>query len=104
MLGIKKSHCLAASFFTLFAIVYIIIRRKCALRAKKISDATRQAANESSVELDYAVAELKRNLEGKSADQLERSLDSIVQNTKSRIDRIAAQLKNKVHSERITRK
>ena len=100
MLGVKKTHCMAAAFFTLFAAACVIMKRRCAIRHKKISEAARRAAKDTGVELDYAIAELKRNLEDKSAGQLERNVDSIVENTKERIDRIAAQLKSKIRSER----
>ena len=99
MVEVRKRHCLAVFLFALFAFLCFVTKCRCKSRAKKISEATRQAARESSLELDYAIGELKRNLEDKSAEQLERDIDSFVENAKSRIDKIANQLKNKVQRE-----
>jgi len=84
---------------TLFAFLCFLHRCRCASKTKRISEATRKATKESGFHLDCAINELKQNLEGKSAQQLDRTLDSIVQNTKNRIDKIAGQLKNRVHNE-----
>jgi len=99
MVEVRKRHCLAVFILALVAFLCFLHRCRCACKAKRISEATRQATKESGFHLDCAIDELKKNLEGKSAEQLDRSLDSIVENTKSRIDKIANQLKNKVHSE-----
>ncbi|MCL2690515.1 MAG: hypothetical protein FWE57_11820 [Chitinispirillia bacterium] len=99
MIEVKKRHCCAVFLLVFIAFLCFIHKCRCACKAKRVSEATRRAAKESGLELDYAITDLKRSLEGKSAQQLERSLDSIVENAKSRIDKIAGHLKNKVHSE-----
>jgi len=99
MIEVKKRHCFAAFLLMLIALLCFFTKCRCASKKKRISEATRRAAKESGLELDYAISDLKRSLEGKSAEQLERGIDSFVENAKSRIDKIANQLKNKVHSE-----
>jgi len=99
MIEVKKRHCCAVFVLAFIAFLCFLHRCRCACREKRISEATRQAAKESGFQLDCAISELKRNLEGKSAEQLDRSLDSYVENAKSRIDKIANHLKNKVHNE-----
>lgn len=70
----------------------------------KVTEEVKKAAKDSVHEMENAVSEFRNNLEGKSANQLDKNIDNIVENTKNRIDRIAAQLKNKLRVEQMKAK
>ena len=99
MVGARKRHCLVVFLLTMVAFLCFIHRCRCVCKAKRVSEETCKATKESCFELDCTIDELKRNLEGRSAEQIGRCLDSAVEDAKSRIDKIAGQLKNKVQNE-----
>ncbi|KMQ51189.1 hypothetical protein CHISP_1895 [Chitinispirillum alkaliphilum] len=67
---------------------------------KALSEQLREAAKDTSYELDHLISDFKKNIEGKSSSQLEKNIDSLAESTKHRIDRISSQLKDKLHQQK----
>lgn len=78
-----------------------LVMRKMAGHDGKVTERIKQVTRDTVHDLESTVSDFRHNLEGKSASQLQKSIDSIVDNTKSRIDRIANQLKNRIRVEQM---
>ncbi|MFP4418299.1 MAG: hypothetical protein ACLFSB_13595 [Chitinispirillaceae bacterium] len=51
---------------------------------------------QASHDIDETITDLKGNLEGKTASQLEKSIDSAVNTAKQKLDRIASETKQRI--------
>ncbi|MDG5814761.1 hypothetical protein QA601_06720 [Chitinispirillales bacterium ANBcel5] len=101
MKNLKKGVIISAVPLTVLGISGIIAKKTLGHKNGKVSHEIKEAANESVQQINNAVSELKEDIEKKNAPQLERSIDSIVQNTKNKIDKIGEQLKNKIHQQQL---
>ncbi len=67
---------------------------------KTVSEQLKEAAKNSAEQIDNAVGDLKRGITGKNQSQLEKSIDSMVESTKQKIDTVSLQLKEKLQQQK----
>ncbi|HON12124.1 MAG TPA: hypothetical protein PLE24_14750 [Chitinispirillaceae bacterium] len=97
MADIKRNITYTAIPLTALAVAGIIMR-KMASKDMESKREIKETISEALREIDDTVNELKTSMEGKSASQLERSLDSLLETTKRKLDRISSSIKTKIHS------
>lgn len=99
MSDMKKKVVFTAIPLTLLALSGIIFKL---LKRKKepISEEIIETAKDATKDIDSTVTELKGNIEGKSAVQIERTIDNAVENAKNKLDKIAFQIKDKIRTYR----
>ncbi|MFP4164460.1 MAG: hypothetical protein ACLFQB_02095 [Chitinispirillaceae bacterium] len=100
MSGVKTGMAVAVPVVVL-GVAGVVMRKMAGHDGKALTEQIRQATRETVHDLEGTVSDFRKNLEGKSASQLQKSIDSITDNTKSRIDRIANQLKNRIRVEQM---
>ena len=75
-----------------------LIVKKSLKRDGHIPEQIKEATDDAIKEIDSTMSELKGNLEGKSISHLEKNLDTTIENAKVKLDRMASQMKQKLHS------
>jgi len=63
-----------------------------------ITEQTRAAVRDALRNIETAVTKLKSDIEGKSAVQLRRTVDSAVEITKRKLDQLATEVKNRIRT------
>ncbi|NLP03454.1 MAG: hypothetical protein GX089_13235 [Fibrobacter sp.] len=96
MTDVKRNITYTAIPLTVLAVAGIIMR-KMASKDMESKKEIKGTISEAFREIDDTVSELKTGMEDKSASQLERSLDSLLETAKKNLDRISSSIKTKIH-------
>ena len=102
MADIKKSIIYTAIPVTVLTTAGIVAKM-LSKRDGTIKEELREATTDAFNDIDSAITDLKDNIEGKSASQLEKILDSAVEKAKERLDRMSSIIKTRLHESQLKR-
>lgn len=98
MADVKKNLAYTAIPLAALAVAGLIMKKVAGrTETAAITEEVKEAADHATKDFQNAFTDLRYTVEGRTGRQIEKNIDTAVANAKSRLDRIASQLKDRLN-------